>query len=523
MHYVKYVLVAIAFALLGAVSYHADTNLSDTPGFSCTSPTQHSIATDNNNRVHVLWTESSLFPLNECRPANPQLDTVDLYYRRSLDNGATWQDPVPLTTAVTEEFPSTVTTAIATDGQDVVHLAWEDWRDGGYSEIYYKHSTDGGATWSGDTRLTTTDSISSAPLIAVADAITHLLWQENSESRTEFYYQHSTDNGTTWSSAQKLIDADVMSIQGNTLYPSFSVAALGNTVHLAWNSGSDDTLGDIYYKRSSDGGNTWDTDVHLISDLEGSLAPSIAASGTLVGLVWTQSNLDTLNPKSFVCFKRSTDGGATWSDQTIISDTTRLAFFFSDNPQIAISNQLVAVVWGAVDAITDSMAQIYFTSSTDGGVTWSEETALAPEDVHASFPSLSIDPSGAVHIVWCDDRDAPLVNFDVYYTKQQIAGTAENPNKIGLRALDLESYPNLFRRTTRIAYTLPKNHLVHLRIFDANGRLVHTLVNEYQTGGSHTVDWDGKNGYGQNVGEGVYLVQLVAGNAVASEKIILLK
>lgn len=47
---------------------------------------------------------------------------------------------------------------IATNGEDVIHIAWSDSRDGGNPEIYYKRSTDGGATFGADTRLTTTDS-----------------------------------------------------------------------------------------------------------------------------------------------------------------------------------------------------------------------------------------------------------------------------------------------------------------------------------------------------------------------------
>ena len=48
---------------------------------------------------------------------------------------------------------------------DTVHVVWFDQRDGNY-EIYYKKSTDNGANWSADLRLTNDPAESNRPSIA---------------------------------------------------------------------------------------------------------------------------------------------------------------------------------------------------------------------------------------------------------------------------------------------------------------------------------------------------------------------
>ncbi len=53
-----------------------------------------------------------------------------------------------------------------------------------------------------------------------------------------------------------------------------------------------------------------------------------------------------------------------------------------------------------------------------------------------------------------------------------------------------QNYPNPFNPTTNITYTLAHTERVTLRIYDAQGRLVQTLVNGTQPAGSHAITFD---------------------------------
>ena len=86
-----------------------------------------------------------------------------------------------------------------------------------------------------------------------------------------------------------------------------------------------------------------------------------------------------------------------------------------------------------------------------------------------------------------------------------------------------QNYPNPFNPSTRITYTLPKESNVALKIYNSLGQELRTLVNESQTAGRKTVQWDGKNARGLSVSSGVYVYRLQAGNEVRVKKMLFLR
>jgi hypothetical protein len=87
-----------------------------------------------------------------------------------------------------------------------------------------------------------------------------------------------------------------------------------------------------------------------------------------------------------------------------------------------------------------------------------------------------------------------------------------------------QNYPNPFNPTTSISYQLPASNQIILRIYDILGREIETLVNEVQSVGTHTVQWNGKNSAGQQVGSGMYFCHLKSSSGyVSTKKMLLLK
>jgi len=87
----------------------------------------------------------------------------------------------------------------------------------------------------------------------------------------------------------------------------------------------------------------------------------------------------------------------------------------------------------------------------------------------------------------------------------------------------MQNRPNPFNPTTTIRFVLPAREDVSLAIYDANGRLVRTLVNEVRGYGSHEVTWDGRDDEGAPAGSGVYFYRLRAGKLAQSKKMVLSK
>lgn len=86
-----------------------------------------------------------------------------------------------------------------------------------------------------------------------------------------------------------------------------------------------------------------------------------------------------------------------------------------------------------------------------------------------------------------------------------------------------QNEPNPFNPSTTIRFTVAEKGNVSLSIFDANGRLVRSLVNGVSEAGSQEITWDGRDSSNLPVSSGVYFYRLTAGKFNESKKMVLLK
>jgi hypothetical protein len=85
------------------------------------------------------------------------------------------------------------------------------------------------------------------------------------------------------------------------------------------------------------------------------------------------------------------------------------------------------------------------------------------------------------------------------------------------------AWPNPFNPTTKVSYELRAPSRVLLEVYDAQGRLVRTLVDEVRSAGAHEAVWDGRDGSGRSTGSGIYLVRMRAGDYEATSKLLMLR
>ncbi len=81
-----------------------------------------------------------------------------------------------------------------------------------------------------------------------------------------------------------------------------------------------------------------------------------------------------------------------------------------------------------------------------------------------------------------------------------------------------QNYPNPFNPNTAICYELPKRSYVTVVIYDVEGRLVETLVDEEEAAGRYSVTW-----HAANQPSGVYFYRIRGGQFPATKKLLLLK
>jgi hypothetical protein len=253
---------------------------------------------------------------------------IRIFYRRSTNSGKKWD-----TTVLLEDSPQAASYPCIAASGDTVHVVWQDTRDTN-PEIYYKRSINNGETWEPNIRITYDYGNSLYPSLALSKNTVHLFWGDNRDELTNsnIYYTRSTDGGSTWKECQRL--------RYDTTEAYYPVAATsGDTIHLVWNDRRNENKEEIYYKRSIDGGNTWQGDKRLTFSKGISACPSIAVLRNDVHVVWF-NEVEPNEDSSDICYMHSPDAGATWETEQMISKNSPSYY-----PSIASSESGIHTIW----------------------------------------------------------------------------------------------------------------------------------------------------------------------------------
>jgi len=324
--------------------------------------------------------------------------------------------------------------------------------------------------WGTDVRLTNNSaqsftSYNNQFCVAAVVDIVHIVWFDQREGNDEIFYKRSSDGGLTWG-----IDTRLTNNPAVSWYPS--IAAFGSNVHIVWEDdrhgyreiyyihSSDAGLSwftetrltnnplhstsaavavfesniyvvwhdfsdgnpEIYFKRSTDGGFNWDPELRLTNDSASSYNPSISVAGSTIHLTW----YDNRDGNDEIYYKRSTNGGISWGNDTRLTNNSS----FSMYPCISALGANICITW---QDFRDGNREIYFIRSTNDGINWGTETRLTVNSAESYMPSI-IQSGPNIHIVWYDGRDG---NYEIYYKNSTNAGVNWNTDT---RLTDNSSY-----------------------------------------------------------------------------------
>lgn len=261
------------------------------------------------------------------------------------------------------------------------------------------------AQWTPAKRLTWTSGYSFDPAIAVDSShAVHIVWSDETPGNYEIYYKKSSDGGTTWSPAQRLTWTS-----GISSSPAIGIDST-KTIHITWH---DTTPGyaEIYYRRSTDGGTTWSGAQRLTWTSGKSYNPALAIdSNNKIYIIWediTPGNVE-------IYFRRSTDRGLNWGTVKRITWTPGDSY----GPALSgDSNNIIHVVW---KDDTPGNEEIYYLKSTDTGSTWSGAKRITWTSGSSGSPAIAVDSTDTIHVVWYIETSDGL---EIYYRRSQDGGT----------------------------------------------------------------------------------------------------
>ena len=270
-----------------------------------------------------------------------------IVFAKSTDHGATFTTPVTLSTNSWSDKPWMGASA---NGNDI-YVAWES-----RSVLLMTSSHNGGQTWSQPATLNSDSSVYRYPNgLAVLPNGTAILADSKypggsaqSSGPVDIEVWRSTNNGGSWT--RNVVDHVFTGSDFRTSSTTTIAADRGGTAVLEY-SGATAVGGNghVWVRRSTDGGATWGATTQLANGTVNASFPAVVggAAGDF-RLTWMDARGGAWN----VYYRASTDGGQTWGAETDISDATTGATYksaagftsgYGDYDGIAITNTGKAV------------------------------------------------------------------------------------------------------------------------------------------------------------------------------------
>lgn len=137
---------------------------------------------------------------------------------------------------------------------------------------------------------------------------------------------------------------------------------------------------------------------------DGGCYPNSSTSGQFRYLVWSEGDEDS----RFILFKRSTDGGKTFDNAITLSGNAPSAVF---NPKLSTEGNNVFVVWQG-DSNSGNQ-DILMRKSTDNGKTFGSVINLSNDHAGSGNPEINVN-SSSVYVVW--DGTTPG-NNEIFYRR----------------------------------------------------------------------------------------------------------
>jgi hypothetical protein len=482
-------------------------------------------------------------------PANP--DNVvavwrdfRLGYRRvgvgySMDGGLSWVDQLfPLV-----QYPQASDPALTWNAAGTIYALILSYDPVGEDGLFVSPSTNGGLTW--------------GPFLPAVNAVSgtfedkeliacdrtggqyhnnlYIAWARftNNQTVSRINFVRSANGGSAWSTP--VFVSDNTSVQ----WPVPAVGANGE-VYVAWVNYSPAS---IRFDVSTNGGVSFGTDrtVQNTSFASTNINPALAifcypamdvdiTNGPNRGNIYiAYANRVTGSNDVDLFLTRSANNGTTWSTPVRINDDAFANGADQFHPWLVCDENgtLHLIFYDRRNNIPQNLLMdLYYTSSTDAGQTWSPNQRLTTVSSNPGLDSLDSGLIGeynglavrnnVIHPVWTDTRNLNQDTYTAVFNAGPPPPIQHPRHHVPLQGA-LAANPNPFNTTLQVNLDLPEAGFLDLAVYDLTGRRVSTLAQGSFPAGELRRFWTPR------VATGLYLLRAVTSGDEAVRKIMYVK
>jgi hypothetical protein len=265
----------------------------------------------SDNHVYSAWLEKS------------DNNSTNIVFTKSDDQASSFATPLYIThNPGNSGVPKLLTTG------NSVYLTWEDNSKGNF-EIFLCKSDDSGASFQLPVVVSNTSGQSGTPEIFVSKDNVYAVWMDNTSGVYDILFAKSIDGGKSFGTP-----VNISKLKTDSGYPQFTVD--GNHIYVVWTQTISQQNYDIYFAKSSDNGDTFDTPVNLSNNYGASGWPNVASDGNIY-VSWVDST-----PGRFDVFiTKSSDGGKTFENYTNVSNSPKESY----DHKMSVVNNTVYLLW----------------------------------------------------------------------------------------------------------------------------------------------------------------------------------
>jgi len=419
--------------------------------------------------------------------------------------------------------------------------------------LYSHYSTDNGITWSNQKTITTddlekhsiaTDNNTISSYYGRTYAIYSML---TTPFRIKFSI--SDDGAQNWSTPQNLNNPPIrcygtdMDIDKNG-----NVLACWAVIPTGVPSPYEVSIG---FARSVNGGGSWSVSENAISvrgitgilnqkqNIRVNSIPRIAVDNTdgpfggTIYIVTSQKELAPAgNDPDIVLFK-STDNGNSWSGGIRVNQDSfnngKIQFF----PAILIDpSGAINVLYLDDRNTTSDSTGVFLSRSTDGGETWTDYQVsdhnfrpTAVSGIGAGNISDHIDMTYSNGKLWPVWMDNSTGVYQIWTAPITLPPVSVDAEETSITNFVLyQNYPNPFNPTTKISWQSPTGGWQRLKVFDMLGKEIVTLVDEYKQAGTYEIQFNANDiSDRKKLTSGIYFYRLEINEFSETRSMILLK